>query len=131
MSKQKLEILKLLREINDLEKSNSLLLISSMYNKNSNDIINKNNLIISEKKSLLELLNNDLKDKEKNKNNNTNPEKKEEIVFNVEYPRNDINEEKDIENKMSLQELNMIGKKELLRMKEEKRKAKELLLSKH
>lgn len=131
MSKHKLEILKLLREINDLEKTNSLLLISALYNTNDNDIIHKNNLIISEKKSLLESITNNLKDKEKNKNNNnnTNPEKKEEIVFNDEYPRNDINQEKEIENKMSLQELNMINKKELLKMKEDKRKAKELLYS--
>jgi hypothetical protein len=129
MSKHTLEILKLLREINDLEKTNSLLLISSMYNKNDNDIIHKNNLIILEKKALLEVINNNLKDKEKNKNNNTNLEKKQEIEINNEYPRNDINEEKETENKPSLQELNMISKKELLRMKEEKRKAKELLYS--
>ncbi len=141
MSKQKLEILKLLREINDLEKHNSLLLISSMYNKNDNDIINKNNLIILEKKALLEVinnnLNNNLKDKEKNNletnketNQETNKETNQEIKINDEYPRNDINQEKYIKNKMSLQELNMISKKELLRMKEEKRKAKELLYSK-
>ncbi len=129
MSKHTLEILKLLREINDLEKTNSLLLISSMYNKNDNDRIHKNNLIILEKKALLEVINNNLKDKEKNKNNNTNLEKKQEIEINNEYPRNDINEEKETENKPSLQELNMISKKELLRMKEEKRKAKELLYS--
>ncbi len=133
MSKQKLEILKLLREINDLEKHNSLLLISSMYNKNDNDIINKNNLIILEKKALLEVinnnLNNNLKDKETN-NLETKQETNQEIKINDEYPRNDINQEKYIKNKMSLQELNMISKKELLRMKEEKRKAKELLYSK-
>lgn len=129
MSKHTLEILKLLREINDLEKANSLLLISAMYNKNDNDIIHKNNLIISEKKALLELINNNLKDKEKNKNNNNNQEKNQEIINKDEYPRNDINEEKETKNKMSLQELNMMGKKELLRMKEEKRKAKELLYS--
>jgi hypothetical protein len=135
MSKHKLEILKLLREINDLEKTNSLLLISSLYNTNDNNIINKNNLIISEKKKLLESINNNLKDKEKNKNNNnnnnnnnTNSEKKENEI-NDTYPRNDINQEKEIENKISLQELNMINKKELLKIKEDKRKAKELLYS--
>ena len=33
MSKNKLEILKLLREINDLDKANSLLSVSRLYNK--------------------------------------------------------------------------------------------------
>ncbi len=129
MSKHTLEILKLLREINDLEKANSLLLISSMYNKSDNDTINKNNLIILEKKALLESIHKNDNDRNKYQNKVINQEKNQEIETNDEYPRNDINEEKETENKISLQELNMIGKKELLRMKEEKRKAKELLYS--
>lgn len=134
MSKNKLELLKILREINELEKINSRLSISSLYNKNNIDIINSNNLLILEKKDLLETIKN--KDLDNKKNNHLNiithnikENNKNKINMNDDDPRNDTNEEKEIESKPSLQDLNMIKKKELLKNKEEKRLVKELLYS--
>jgi hypothetical protein len=125
MSKKKLEILKLLREINELEKANSFLSITELYNKNNNDIIKKNNLLILEKKELLEELN---KKEQIKVEIQIEPDNKIDILPDKEII---IKKEEDSKNKVSLQELNIMNKKELLKAKEEKRLAKELLLSRH
>ena len=125
MSKKKLEILKLLREINELEKANSLLSITELYNKTNNDIIKKNNLLILEKKELLEELN---KKEQIKVEIQIEPDNEKDILPDTEFI---VKKEEDSKNKVSLQELNIMNKKELLKAKEEKRLAKELLLSRH
>jgi hypothetical protein len=126
MIKIKLDILKLLKEINQLERANLVTMILD----SENESIKRNELSIIQKKELIEELSQKMKNIKIEKKNLENQEDKIEIeneikiksqlnlIFN-ELENNSLN----VENSLKL--VNSNKKKEELKLKEEKRRIKE------